>query len=63
MSKTCLEAEPPDLIPPVSPSAARTVDMVNERLRDGDALASLTTCVRSILIDVQLSKAEKGSVF
>jgi hypothetical protein len=40
---------PPGLTPPVSPSAARKAETVNERRTDGVALASLTTCVRIIL--------------
>ena len=36
---------------PVSPSAARTALIVNDRLTDGEALASLTTCVRNMVAD------------
>ena len=42
---------PPDLIPPVSPSAARIAEMEKDRRieRAAEALGSLRICVRSIL--------------
>ena len=44
------ERTPPDLTPPRSPSAARKAETAKDRRTDGAALASLTTCVRSMLM-------------
>lgn len=43
---------PPDLVAPVSPSLALKAAAEKERRTAGDALASLTTWVRSIVLMV-----------
>jgi hypothetical protein len=44
-------ADPPDLVAPVSPSAARTAAIEKERWKvEGETRASLVICVRSIFV-------------
>jgi hypothetical protein len=47
-----LLAIPPDLTPPVSPSAARRAVMVKLRLSEGEARTSLRAEVRIILTGI-----------
>ena len=48
------DREPPDRMPPVSPSAARSAEEAKERRTEGVALASLTTWVRIILLVIEV---------